>query len=57
VRFIKDSIQSWPFDALTGNPTGALQNAQGAWLNLPAPGVWQAVSTRNGGEVVGADSF
>ena len=48
VRFIKDSIQSWPFDPITGNPAGSSQNAQGAWINLPPPGVWQALSTRNG---------
>jgi len=57
VRFIKDSIQSWPFDAISGNPAGASQNGQGAWVNLPASGVWQALSTRVGGEVVGNDAY
>ncbi len=51
VRFVKDTIQSWPVDSLTGNPVGAGQNAQGAWVNLPAPGVWQMISTRDGGEI------
>ncbi|HKI19857.1 MAG TPA: DUF1559 domain-containing protein [Isosphaeraceae bacterium] len=56
VRFIKDSIQSWPFNTLSGNPAGASQNGPGAWINLPPSGVWQALSTRCGGEVVaGAD--
>ena len=54
VRFIKDSIQSWPFDPSTGNPAGSSQNSQGAWINLPPSGVWQALSTRTGGEVVGS---
>jgi len=48
---IKDSIQSWPFNAGTGNPAGASQNSQGAWVNLPRSGVWQALSTRAGDEV------
>lgn len=26
----------------------------GAWEGLPAPGIWQALATRAGGEVVGA---
>ncbi len=57
VRFIKDSIQTWPFDQVTGNPQGASQNAQGAWANLPPAGVWQALSTRSGGELVPGDGF
>jgi prepilin-type N-terminal cleavage/methylation domain-containing protein len=57
VRFIKDSIQSWPFNPMTGNPAGASQNFQGAWINLPPSGVWQALSTRAGAEVIGPDSY
>jgi prepilin-type N-terminal cleavage/methylation domain-containing protein/prepilin-type processing-associated H-X9-DG protein len=57
VRFIKDSVQSWPFNPATGNPAGASQNARGAWVNLPPPGVWQALSTRAGGEVVPSDAY
>ncbi len=57
VRFIKDSIQSWPFNPITGNPAGASQNGQGAWVNLPPSGIWQSLSTRSGGEVVGADAY
>jgi len=57
VRFIKDSIQSWPFVPITGNPAGASQNSQGAWINLPPSGVWQSLSTRAGGEIVGSDAY
>lgn len=57
VRFVKDAIDSWPFDPLTGQPVGATQNPGGWWENLPAPGVWQALGTRNGREAVGADRF
>jgi prepilin-type N-terminal cleavage/methylation domain-containing protein/prepilin-type processing-associated H-X9-DG protein len=57
VRFIKDSVQSWPFDPISGYPAGASQNGQGAWVNLPPPGVWQMLSTRAGSELVGADAY
>ena len=57
IRFIKDTIQTWPFNPTTGNPTNASQNGQGAWVNLPPSGVWQALSTRAGGEVISSDSY
>jgi prepilin-type processing-associated H-X9-DG protein len=57
VRFIKDSIQSSPFNPISGNPAGASQDGQGAWINLPPSGVWQAISTRSGGEVVSSDGY
>jgi prepilin-type N-terminal cleavage/methylation domain-containing protein/prepilin-type processing-associated H-X9-DG protein len=57
VRSIKDSIQSWPLNPITGVPVGAKVNAQGLWVNLPPPGVWQAISTRSGDEVTVNDSF
>jgi prepilin-type N-terminal cleavage/methylation domain-containing protein len=53
VRFIKDSIQTWPFDPTTGNPSGAVLNPGGWWTSLPSPGIWQALATRAGGEVIG----
>ena len=55
VRFIKDSIESWPSNTLSGDPAGASLNGQGVWVNLPPSGVWQSLSTRAGGEVTGAD--
>ncbi len=57
VRFVKDSIQSWPSNPVSGNPAGASQNGQGAWVNLPPSGIWQALSTRSGGEVVSSDAY
>ena len=50
VRFIRESIESWPFSPITGNPAGATQAGLGPWANLPRPGVWQALATRAGGE-------
>jgi prepilin-type processing-associated H-X9-DG protein len=57
VRFIKDTIQSWPFDPITGIPRGARRNPGGWWENLPRPGIWQALATRSGGEVVDTGGF
>ncbi|HWE37479.1 MAG TPA: DUF1559 domain-containing protein [Isosphaeraceae bacterium] len=57
VRFVKDSIDSWPFDPLTGQPSGASQAPGGWWTNLPRQGVWQALATRNGHEVISSDAF
>lgn len=52
VRFVKDSIQSWPFDPSTGAPAGARRDPGGWWTGLPKPGVWQALATRSGGDNV-----
>ena len=38
-------------------PAGATFSAQGFWVDLATPGVWQALSTRSGGEVVGEDAY
>ena len=42
-RFVKESIGSWALGSL-GQVVGP-------------PGVWQALGTRNGGEVIGADAY
>jgi prepilin-type N-terminal cleavage/methylation domain-containing protein/prepilin-type processing-associated H-X9-DG protein len=58
VRFVKNSISTWSFNPSTNNPVGVtLSNfvysiAPGTFL-----GVWQQLSTRNGNEVVSADSY
>ena len=57
VRFIKDSMDSWAFDQRNGTPYG-LQGSFGIPYVL-APGtrlgVYQALSTRNGGEITPAE--
>jgi prepilin-type processing-associated H-X9-DG protein len=58
VRFIKNSISTWSFNSATNMPVGmSLTN----FVYTAAPGtvigVWQQLSTRNGGEVVSADSY
>jgi hypothetical protein len=59
VKFIKDSIGSWAADPATGLPRGITFNRDGVPVVAPNYhfGVYQALSTRNGGEVVSADSY
>jgi len=59
VRFIKETIDSWRNDPSTRYPPGVskvgwrmVAIAPGAYF-----GVWQKLSTRNFGEVIGADAF
>jgi prepilin-type N-terminal cleavage/methylation domain-containing protein/prepilin-type processing-associated H-X9-DG protein len=54
VRFIKNSINSWNPRALTAGWQG---NTFVYNLNGQKYGVYQALSTRNGGEVLSADSY
>ena len=56
-RFVKDSVQSWSFDPQLVRPVGAELNPGGWWENLPTPGVWQALGTRAGREVISADDY
>lgn len=55
VHFVKESIDSWPFSPANGQPVGARRTIGDWWENLPRAGVWQALSTRGGGEVVSSD--
>jgi prepilin-type N-terminal cleavage/methylation domain-containing protein/prepilin-type processing-associated H-X9-DG protein len=49
VKFIKDTVQSWNPLALTYNKPN--------YTNIPPNGVYQSLSTRNGGEIVSSDAF
>lgn len=55
VRFVRESIQSWPIESVTGEPIGATQNSNGVWENLPPRGVWQSIVTRSGAELHSLD--
>jgi prepilin-type N-terminal cleavage/methylation domain-containing protein/prepilin-type processing-associated H-X9-DG protein len=61
VKFLKNTISSWPCTIVSGNyqPTNVVINANGTYSTLPgtAWGVYQALSTRAGGEVISADSY
>jgi len=67
VRFIKDTIDSWPMNNQTATPLGVTQTnpppvggdsnglyqlASGTYFH-----VYQALTTRSGGEVISADSY
>jgi len=58
VRFIKDSISTWPFNPATGYPSGVTQtNGIFTLAAGTTVGVFQALSTRAGGEVISADQY
>ncbi|QEH38120.1 putative major pilin subunit [Aquisphaera giovannonii] len=59
VRFLKDSIDSWALNPATGQPNGLSIDGNGLYILAPGMrfGVYQALSTRNGGEVVSADTY
>ena len=53
VRFLKDTINGWPYDPATGKPTNVSYNPTSCLFSvMPAQGVYQALSTRRGGEIV-----
>jgi len=58
VKFIKDSINTWPYNPVDGTPQN-VQYSGGIFTLTPGTqwGVYQALSTRNGGEVISADAF
>jgi prepilin-type N-terminal cleavage/methylation domain-containing protein/prepilin-type processing-associated H-X9-DG protein len=64
VHFIKDSIQSWKINPSTYLPNGVVYNGNVLGITQSytvAPGtqygIYQALSTRNGGEVISSDSY
>ena len=63
VRFLKETIACWPINPATGLPPGiSLDPIKPYVVNVRvAPGtqfpVYQALSTRNGGEVIDSSSY
>jgi prepilin-type N-terminal cleavage/methylation domain-containing protein/prepilin-type processing-associated H-X9-DG protein len=64
VRFIKDSVDSWAIDPAQLKPAGVTSITAGGVMvgyavdpSKTKIGVFQALSTRNGGEVVGANDY
>ena len=63
VRFIKESIDSWPINTSTVLPVGVVDTNPGFWSSTYSiqlgskVGVYQQLSTRNGGEVISADAY
>jgi prepilin-type N-terminal cleavage/methylation domain-containing protein/prepilin-type processing-associated H-X9-DG protein len=59
VRFIKDTIASWPIKVAAYGP-GVQWSADGTYIvgtGTAVPRVWQALSSRRGGEVISADAY
>ncbi len=60
VHFIKDTVSTWTLDN-TGTPLGAAQNSSLVWtITNPSQfraGVYQALGSINGGEVISSDAY
>jgi prepilin-type processing-associated H-X9-DG protein len=54
VRFVKETISSWPIDPNTMSPVGIIYWFDG-FKNVPPGGNWQALATRSGGELFASD--
>ncbi len=58
VHFIKDTIDTWLPDPVTGLPPGVTFDANGFWHYQGARfGVYQKLTTRNFGEIVSSDQY
>ena len=62
VRFIKDTISSWPMNGQNGAPYGPrpfvdLTFSASDVTSLIPLGVWQKLATRSGGEMISADDY
>ena len=59
VRFLKDTIDSWKNDPTSGLPPGISFDVTGLVHVVPGTrfGVYQALSTCNGGEVISSSSY
>jgi prepilin-type N-terminal cleavage/methylation domain-containing protein/prepilin-type processing-associated H-X9-DG protein len=59
VHFIKDSISCWTNDVANGGPD-IQWSSDGNYIvgmGTAKPGVWQFLSTRNGGEIISSDQY
>ncbi|MGO8897587.1 MAG: hypothetical protein ACLQU5_04470 [Isosphaeraceae bacterium] len=58
MRFLKDTINTWPYNPVNGEPANVYYNSLTCLFSVtPTQGVYQALSTRAGGEVVSADQY
>ena len=58
VRFLKETINSWPYDPKTGKPINVGYDSASCLFSVtPTQGVYQALSTRARGEIVSADQY
>ncbi len=58
VKFLKETINTWPYSQTNGVPTNVTYNSTtGLFSAGPPGGVYQSLSTRNGGEIVSSDQY
>ncbi|MGP0066447.1 MAG: DUF1559 domain-containing protein [Isosphaeraceae bacterium] len=58
VRFVKETVNTWPYNPGNGAPTNVTYNPSTCLFSVgPPSGVYQALSTRSGGEIVGSDQY
>jgi prepilin-type processing-associated H-X9-DG protein len=59
VRFLKDTINTWPANTTDGLPIGVTFDPNGPYKLAPGVqfGVYQKLSTRDGGEVISASDY
>ncbi len=59
VHFLKSDINTWAHDPMTGYPVGVSQDVNGFFHMAPGTkfGVYQALSTRSGGELISSDAY
>ena len=58
VQFLKETINAWPFNPANGQPTNVSYDPSSCLFTVrPTSGVYQALATRAGGEIVGADQY
>jgi prepilin-type N-terminal cleavage/methylation domain-containing protein/prepilin-type processing-associated H-X9-DG protein len=60
VRFVRDSIDSWPIDLESGIATSIAVDVKNEVIFIrpgSRVGVWQALATRSYGEVLGGDTY
>ncbi len=58
VKFVKETVNTWPYSPANGTPTNVSYNAlTGLFSASPAQGVYQALSTRASGEIVSSDQY
>ena len=58
VRFLKQTINGWPYNPANGEPTNVSYNPTTCLFSVaPAPGVYQALATRRGGEITSANQY
>ena len=58
VRFLKDTINTWPYNPSTGKPNNVSYDPSTCLFSVqPAQGVYQALATKSRGEIISADQY